>query len=574
MKTTHSHIKMLIICLILGVLAKAQTTLPQLGKAPIKEVIAAMTLEEKASLVVGGGINIPPALKKNKAFAQMVAKEGTLAANTVSPIPGAAGNTIAITRLGIPSIVLNDGPAGLRMISMFGSKKYACTAFPIGTLLASSWDKDLLYKTGQSFGNEVMEYGVDILLAPGMNIQRNPLCGRNFEYYSEDPLLSGNMAAAMVNGVQSQGVGASIKHFVANNQETDRASVNTIISERALREIYLEGFRIASQESHPLTVMSSYNLLNGLYTSENKDLITTILRKEWGFKGLVMSDWDGGKDAVSQMKSGLGVGRITNPRQKNVFGSDDFLSPSWPIYISGTGELDLIGNKKVNSYYLDVVWKRSPVEMLVHQPVPDGKQEQNFFYNFPDQIKSWTWMGMELKNMEVYVYTRSSKVVLELNGKIVGEQTLVKDNITAKFNLPFKAGTLVAKSYSNNQLTGSDTLKTVENPVAIRFIADRNIIKADRNDLSYISVEIVDEKGNVVPYVDDLEINYQLKGEAEIVGVANGNPRDISSFQRPHKKVFHGKGLVIVKPTGKVGSCNLIANANGLKGNSITIILK
>ncbi len=332
--------------------------------------------------------------------------------------------------------------------------------------------------------------------------------------------------------------------------------------------------------------VSGYNYADREYVNDHKKYPNRIMYASEYFPPKGMENWKKveslnyviGTFSWSAMdyigEAGLGVGRITNPRPKNVFGSDDFLSPSWPIYISGTGELDLIGNKKVNSYFLDVVWKRSPVEMLVHQPVPDGKQEQNFFYNFPDQIKSWTWMGMESKNMEVYVYTRSSKVVLELNGKIVGEQTLEKDNITAKFNLPYIAGTLVAKSYSNNQLTGSDTLKTVGKPVAIRLIADRNIIKADRNDLSYIYVEIVDVEGNVVPYVDDLEINYQLKGEAEIVGVANGNPRDISSFQQPHKKVFHGKGLVIVKPTGKVGSCNLIANANGLKGNSITIILK
>jgi beta-glucosidase len=289
---------------LLSGITKSQTILPQLGKASVKEVIAAMTLEEKAGIVVGGGINIPPAMRKNKAFAGMVAEEGSFAANTINPIPSTAGNTIAIPRLGIPCIVVNDGPAGLRMMSGFGGQKYACTAFPIGSLLASSWDKDLIYKTGQAFGNDVLEYGVDILLAPGMNIQRNPLCGRNFEYYSEDPFLSGHIAAAMVNGIQSQGVGTSIKHFVANNQETDRANVNTIVSQRALREIYLEGFRIAAQESHPWTVMSSYNLLNGLYTSENKDLITTVLRNEWGFKGLVMSDWGGGKDAIAQMKSG------------------------------------------------------------------------------------------------------------------------------------------------------------------------------------------------------------------------------------------------------------------------------
>ncbi|MGZ3979461.1 MAG: glycoside hydrolase family 3 N-terminal domain-containing protein, partial [Flavisolibacter sp.] len=302
--------------LLSGTASFCQEKLPQLGKAPVKEVIAAMTLEEKASLVVGGGINIPPAMRKNKMFASMVAQPGTLAANTVNPVAGTAGNTVAIPRLGIPCIVVNDGPAGLRMIGGFGGQKYECTAFPVGTLLASSWDKDLIFKTGQAYGNDVLEYGVDVLLAPGMNIQRNPLCGRNFEYYSEDPLLSGTIAAAMVNGIQSQGVGVSIKHFAANNQETDRQAVNTIVSQRALREIYLEGFRIAARESHPWTVMSSYNLLNGYYTSENYDLLTTILRKEWGYNGLVMSDWGAGKDAVAQMKAGNDL-LMPGPNQVN-----------------------------------------------------------------------------------------------------------------------------------------------------------------------------------------------------------------------------------------------------------------
>ena len=275
---------------------------PQLGKDPIRAVIKAMTLEEKASMVVGAGLNIPPGIANSLGanIRRMVPDTGSLASKTKSPVPAAAGTTIAIPRLGIPCVVVNDGPAGLRMLG----GNYKTTAFPIGTLLASTWDKDIIYETGKAYGNDVLEYGVDILLAPGMNIQRNPLCGRNFEYYSEDPLLSGKIAAAMVSGIQSQGVGTSVKHFAANNQETDRDSVNTIVSERALREIYLKGFKIAVQDAHPWTVMSSYNLLNGYYTSENADLLTKILRNEWGFKGLVMSDWNAGHDAVAQVKAG------------------------------------------------------------------------------------------------------------------------------------------------------------------------------------------------------------------------------------------------------------------------------
>ena len=300
MKFRYSIIAMLLtVCS--PIISHAQNE-PQLGKDPIPGIIKAMTLEEKASLLVGAGLNIPPAIVKSlgASFQRMIPDSGSLASKTKSPVPAAAGTTIAIPRLGIPCVVVNDGPAGLRLLG----GNYKTTAFPIETLLASTWDKDLVYETGKAYGNDVLEYGVDVLLAPGMNIQRNPLCGRNFEYYSEDPLVSGKIAAAMVSGIQSQGVGTSVKHFVANNQETDRDSVNTIASERALREIYLKGFKIAVQEAHPWTVMSSYNLLNGYYTSENADLLTRILRNEWGFKGLVMSDWNAGHDAIAQVKAG------------------------------------------------------------------------------------------------------------------------------------------------------------------------------------------------------------------------------------------------------------------------------
>jgi beta-glucosidase len=286
------------------------TIAPKLGKDPIKKVIAAMTLEEKAALVVGTGMRMPggppPSPNGNQPANTPAPPSGPIIGATQSLVAGAAGTSYELPRLGITPMVVTDGPAGVRIEPTRNNDNntYYCTAFPVGTLLASTWDIDLVNKVGQSIGNEVLEYGADILLGPGMNIHRNPLCGRNFEYYSEDPYVTGNISAAMVKGVQSQGVGVSIKHFAANNAETNRNSLNTIISERALREIYLEGFRIAVQESQPWTVMSSYNLINGTYASQSPELLTNILRNDWDFKGFVMTDWFGGKDPVAQMIAG------------------------------------------------------------------------------------------------------------------------------------------------------------------------------------------------------------------------------------------------------------------------------
>ena len=256
----------------------------QLRADNIDEVVNAMTLEEKCHLVLGCGMHF----------------------NDDAKFPGTAGSTFSIPRLGVPETYCADSQQGLRMDSKraWDHNDYYPTDFVASMTLASTWDREAAFKVGKGIGNEVREFGLDWILSPAMNLIRNPLCGRNHEYYSEDPYLSGTIAAGYVNGVQSEGTAACPKHFVANNQETNRNNNISQVSQRALREIYLKAFEIMVKESNPWTIMTSYNKLNGPYAVQNYELLTTIVRDEWGWKGMYVSDWNAGDDAVAAMKAG------------------------------------------------------------------------------------------------------------------------------------------------------------------------------------------------------------------------------------------------------------------------------
>ncbi|MFB3160185.1 glycoside hydrolase family 3 C-terminal domain-containing protein [Neobacillus sp. 179-J 1A1 HS] len=262
------------------------------GKITMEQFVAQLDLETLATIVNGKFSNSTYMLDVEEPIENATALKASTSGSTTDNF---------VKSLGIPNTLLSDGPAGLHVTNV----ELACTAFPVGLLLAQTWDMELITEVGKAFGEEMLDTDVSVLLGPGMNILRDPLCGRNFEYFSEDPRLTGMVAAMKTLGVQSlPGVGVSIKHFAANNQETKRAVGNSSVSERTLREIYLKGFEIAVKSAQPMTVMTSYNKINGIQSSSRYDLCTDILRGEWGFKGYVMTDWFSGSDNGLDMHAG------------------------------------------------------------------------------------------------------------------------------------------------------------------------------------------------------------------------------------------------------------------------------
>lgn len=290
----------------------------------VADLLSRMNIAEKIQIVMGtgmAGFDMLSGYNKLNPPVSVDKKDYLL--------PGCAGTTMPMPQYGLPAIVMTDGPAGVRIspTRKDDSNTYYATGFPVGLALASTWDIKLVEQVGKAMSNEILEYGSDIQLAPALNIMRNPLCGRNYEYYSEDPVIAGKIAAAMTQGIQNTGVGVSLKHFAANNSEKNRMGLNVNVSQRALREIYLRGFEIAVKESNPATIMSSYNKINGTYTSASYDLLTTILRDEWGFKGLVVTDWFGGYDGVSNLFSGDGVVLVDDYTSDQIKAGNDLLMP-------------------------------------------------------------------------------------------------------------------------------------------------------------------------------------------------------------------------------------------------------
>jgi len=429
----------------------------------IKELVSKMTLEEKASLCSGLDF----------------------------------WHTKSIERLGIPSIMVTDGPHGLRKVSEKGDTVPA-TCFPTAVALASSWDEKLLEKVGEAIAEECLAEGVSILLGPGVNIKRSPLCGRNFEYYSEDPYLSSEMAASFIKGVQSKGVGTSLKHFVANNQEHRRMSISAMIDERTLREIYLASFEGAIKKSRPWTVMAAYNRVNGKYCFKNEYLLTDILRNEWGFEGIVISDW-GAVDIYERaeaLKAGL-----------------DLEMPS----SNGLGDkkiIEAVRNGKLSEEILDKTVER--LLTIIFEAI-DNKQENATY----DRRKHHEFAKEVAK--ECIVLLKNENNILPLNSKS-------KVAVIGSFakNVRYQGGGSSHVNPTQLDIPYEEILKLVDDP--------SNVLYADGYDLESDEVkeELINEAKNIAQNSDVAVIFAGLPERYE----SEGYDRENLSLPKSHNKLI------------------------------------
>lgn len=504
----------------------------KLSENNINSVIKKLSLEEKAALIVGTGLKFGEPYDSDENF-KIPNKPitGSLAANSKIYTIGAIGRTLEIQRLGITSMEMIDGPAGVS----FGKR---ATAFPIANGIASTWDKNLAYQVGECIGKETLEYGLDLILAPAINIHRNPLTGRNFEYYSEDPLISGKIGASLINGIQSNGVGTSLKHFAANNQETNRIEIDAIISERALREIYLRGFEYAIKESNPWTLMASYNSINGNLATQNYDLITKIAREDWGYEGIIMSDWEAGNDPVEQIKAGLNL-IMPGPYQN-------------------TRLIEAVKNKEIEETLLD-----KNIEWILRGIVrtPKFKKEKyhesiNFDYHRNIAKKAASEGMVLLKNNNCLpILKANAKIALFGNGSydtIIGgsgsgfvmnsgktvsiEEGIINNNFSVNINLAD-----IYKNYILNNTPSTNRVDLVRGRKnrASEMKIDRSLISkmARENDIAILTISRISGERN----------DRVIEGDFELTEIEMNNIKNIADE-------FHiqGKKIIVLLNIGGV----------------------
>lgn len=528
--------KKMVLTMAVGALSATMTaqTAPQLNANNIEEVIKAMTLEEKAQLLVGGG---------NDGFVG----SGAMLGHQKKFVPGAAGTTVAIPRLGIPATVQCDGPAGVHIDAHRegDSRNYYATGFPVGTCLASTWNTELVRKVGEAIGNETLEYGCDVVLGPGMNLHRNPLCGRNFEYYSEDPVVTGLMGTAFVLGVQSQGVGVSAKHFAVNSQESDRTRVDERLSQRALRELYLKGFEMMVRKSNPWTIMSAYNKINGIYAQGNKDLLTNILRDDWGYKGIVETDWIGKREDL--------------PVEQEVAAGNDLMMPGYPAQVKDIVNAVKSGKLDVNDVDRNV---RRMLEYIVKTP----------------RFKGYKYSGEPDLKAHAAITRQSSTegMVLLKNNAALPIRGLKTVALFGVNSYDFMSGGLgsgaVNVGYSVDMVTGLKNIGVATTPQLTEIYQNyvkyaKAKLKADKNPMMWFL-----DQGQ--PKLDEIEItercvaNEEPKADAAIITIGRqageGMDRQINGEFNLSKTeqdmifrvsdAFHAKGkkMIVIINSGSV----------------------